>query len=80
MKIYKATLDITLVIPRLKHISLKEFNSNYPVVFVDGENPDEACYKCYHKFADVIITQDKAMLKEIKNIFNDIRITRLETP
>tara|TARA_B100002019_G_scaffold107389_1_gene92208 strand:- start:2354 stop:2596 length:243 start_codon:yes stop_codon:yes gene_type:complete len=80
MKIYKVTIDISLVIPRLKHISLKEFNGNRPIVFVDAENPDDACYQCYHKFAEMILAQDKNMVKEIKDIFNDITIVKLYTP
>jgi len=80
MKIYKITIDISLVIPMLKHINLREYNSERPIIFVEAEDPDDACYKCYHKFAESILKQDKNMIKQIKSIFNDISIKKIDVP
>ena len=58
MRIYKVTMDMLLVMPRLKHISLGEFNGNRPIIFVDAEDPDDACYQSYHKLAAKIMKYD----------------------
>jgi|TARA_R100000995_G_scaffold84201_1_gene62182 hypothetical protein len=80
MKIYKVRFDLSLVLSRLKHIRLREFNSERPLIFVEAENPDEACYKTYHQFAEILLKEDHRLVKEIKDIFNDITITKIETP
>ena len=69
-----------LVMPRLKHVDLREFNSERCTVFVDAEDPDDACYKALHKLAETIIKQDKTMVKAMPEIFNDIRVKKIWTP
>ena len=61
MKIYKIQLDLSLVISRLKKFDLKEFNSPYPLVFVEANDADEACHLAYFKFASVILGQDASV-------------------
>ena len=73
-------MDLELVISRLRKFKLKEYNSPFPIVFVDARDPDDACYKCYHKFAESILKQDKNMIKQIKSIFNDISIKKIDVP
>ncbi len=80
MKIFKVTLDMVLVMSRLKHIDLREFNSENPTIFVDGKDPDEACYKAMHKLAQTIIKQDKNAVKIMTELFNDVRIKKVWTP
>jgi hypothetical protein len=80
MKIYKMTLDLSLVVSRLRNISLKEFNSENPIIFVEAENPDDACYKCYYKFASLVLQQDPEMAGVMKEILRDITIRKMITP
>ena len=80
MKIYKVTLDLTLVLSRLKKFDLKEFNHTRPVVFIDAENPDDACFKAHYKFASLILAQEPKMAKEMKDILHDITITKIMVP
>jgi len=80
MKIYKVTLDLTLVLSRLKKFDLKEFNHTTPMVFIEAENPDDACFKAHYKFASLILAQEPKMAKEMKDILHDITITKIMVP
>jgi hypothetical protein len=82
MKIYKVHMILTLVMPRLKKYELEDYNSSTPIIFVEAQDPDDACYKAMHKLAQKIIRSDHSVetLNFIKDIFNDIRIIKIELP
>jgi len=73
---------LTLVIPRLKKYELEDYNSSTPIIFVEAKDPDDACYKAMHKLAQKILKSDHSVetLNFIKDIFNDIRIIKIEVP
>ena len=77
MIIYKVTLDLTLVMPRLKGFRLGEFNSEQPTVFTEASNPDDACYFTICMFSETILKQKEPASTAIllKDILNDVRIT-----
>ena len=79
MIIYKVTLDLTLVIPRLKGFRLGEFNSLQPTVFTEASNPDDACYFTICRFSETILKQKETASTEIllKEMLHDITITRV---
>ena len=70
---------MTLVLPRLKPYRLGVFNYNHPIVCVDADNPDDACYLGYCKFAETLLKQDEStsMADFIKEIFHDVRIMKV---
>jgi len=80
MKIYKIHMVLTLVMPRLKKYSLGDYNSNTPIIFVEAEDPDGACYIAMHRLASKILKSDHSVetLQFIKDIFYDIRIIKVE--
>ena len=82
MKIYKIHMILTLVMPRLKKYELEDYNSSTTIIFVEAENPDDACYKAMHKLAGKILRSDHSIetLNFIKDIFHDIRIIKIEEP
>lgn len=73
---------LTLVISRLKEYNLDDYNSSTPIIFVEAKDPDDACYKAMHKLAIKILKSDHSIetLNFIKDIFNDIRIIKIEIP
>ena len=79
MKIYVLEFDMTLVLARLKGYKLGIFNYNHPIIFIDADNPDDACYLGYCKFAETLLKQDESssMAEFIKEVFEDIRITKV---
>ena len=58
MKIYKVEMDLSLVISRLKHFELHEYNSEKPILFVEAKSPDDACHKAYFKLVALILKQE----------------------
>ena len=82
MNIYKVSMDLSLVMPRLRKIRLGEYNSERPIIFVEAKDPDEACYLAYHRLAEIILKQDSSTSSSlfVKEIFHDIRIKKLMVP
>ena len=82
MKIYKVELDLSLVMGRLKKYSLQQYNSTYPTVFVEANNPDDACHLAYYQLAEIILKQDlsseTALL--VRELLLDISIKSLSVP
>lgn len=79
MIIYNVTLDLTLVIARLKEFRLGEFNSLCPTVFTEAGNPDDACYFTMCRFSDMILKQKETATTALllKDVLHDIRITKV---
>lgn len=79
MKIYVVTFDLTMVLPRLIQFTLYEFNHEYPNIFIEAPDPDEACYLAYCKFSETLLRQNSSdeNAKAIKEIEHDIRITKV---
>lgn len=79
MKIYTVTLDMTNVLSRLKKFGLAEFNSQFPTIFIDAHDPDEACYLAYCKLSEILLRQDESIATAnlIKKLKHDIRIMKV---
>jgi hypothetical protein len=79
MKIYMVQLDCSLVMSRLRKFNLREFNSEYPILFAEAADPDEACYLIYCKFSETILKQDDSVetARLINSALRDIRITKV---
>lgn len=79
MKIYVVRFDLTMVLSRLVQFNLHEFNHEYPSIFIEAPDPDEACYLAYCKFSETLLRQDSsnATAKTIQEIEHEIRITKV---
>jgi hypothetical protein len=79
MRIYTVELDLGLVFSRLKAFHLKEFNSERPSIFIEANDPDDACYFTSCKFAETILKQNESpeTAELLRDIYPDIRITRV---
>lgn len=79
MKIYVLEFDMTIVLSRLKKFNLYEFNSASPHIFVEANDPDDACYQAYCKFSEILLKQDESMETAvlIKEVFHDMRILKV---
>ncbi len=82
MKIYKVSMDLTLVMASLKSFRLQEYNSENPTIFVEANDPDEACYLAYHQLGQIILKQDSSKKSTllVKELFHDIRIKKITVP
>lgn len=80
MKIYVITLNLKKVFKKLsKMFKLHEFNYEYPNIFIEAKDPDEACHLTYCKFSEIILSQNSSneILKLIKEIEYDISILKV---
>lgn len=82
MKIYRLTLCLQLVIARLKKFNLNEYNSERPIIFVEANDPDEACHRAIYNLTSMIIKQDssKETLELLKELIYDIRVIKIGIP
>ena len=71
---------MSLVIARLKKYNLENYNNKTPIIFIDAEDPDDACYKAYHKLSSKILKQGHSIetIDFCKDIMNDLRIIKVE--
>ena len=85
MKIYVLEFDLTklfegvLVDSRIKRFKLGEFNHERPYIFIEADNPDDACYLGYCKLSETLLKQDESTDTAIliKEIMNDITIRKV---
>ena len=73
---------LTLVMPRLKKYSLDTYNSSTPIIFVEAEDPDDACFIATHKLASKLLRKDHSVesIEFVKEILEDVRIIKVEVP
>lgn len=79
MKIYTVRLDMTYVLGRLKKFQLREFKVQFPILFIEAKDPDDACYFTMCKFSELLLKQKESVetAQLIKTLQNDIRITKV---
>ena len=75
-------MGLSLVISRLKHFELHEYNSEKPILFVEAKSPDDACHKAYFKLVALILKQEhtKETILLTNEILHDISITKVSIP
>jgi hypothetical protein len=73
---------LTLVISRLKKFRLNEYNSENPILFIQANDPDDACNKAICNLATIIFKQDNSIetIKFVRDLFYDIRIEKVYVP
>jgi hypothetical protein len=82
MKTYKVFMDLTLIIYELTKFDLKEYNTSFPIIFVESSDPDGACYKALYRLIQIILRQDASMETTMlcRKLKNEIRITKVFVP
>ena len=79
MKLYKVFMDLELVISRLRVFRLKEYNSSFPIVFVEAKDPDDACFRALYNLVSNILSQDSSPETSIlcREIVFDIKVIKV---
>jgi hypothetical protein len=82
MKTYKVYMDLTLIIYQLTKFDLKEYNTAFPIVFVESDDPDGACFKAIYKLIQMILGQDNSpeTATLCRRLKNDVRIIKVFVP
>ena len=50
-------MDLSLVINELSSFRLMQYNSAFPIVFVEAKSPDDACFKATYGLLQIIMNQ-----------------------
>lgn len=73
---YQVVLDLSVVLPKVKHLKVKleKFDKISVVLGVEAKDPDDACYLAYKEFCDHVMSQSdnsktKDLLLELKYDF-----------
>jgi len=75
-------MDLSLVMSRLIKFKLREYSSNFPTIFVEARDPDEACHLAYYKLVEILLKQDDSPQTSAlaKEILFDITIRKIQVP
>ncbi len=61
MKTYRIMLDISNVFSRIRHLFLKSYNSPFPTIFVNADDPDDACFVVLNDLIKIIMKQNPSI-------------------
>lgn len=70
MKIYKVHMDLLQAMPLLKKFNLGEYSIAFPIIFIEADDPDQACHLAYYRLVENILKQDAS--QETSNLIHDI--------
>ena len=73
-------MDLSLVINDLTKFKLHQYNSAFPILFVEASNPDEACFKATYNLLQIVMSQDSSIEARLlcRQIKHDIRVIKVE--
>jgi hypothetical protein len=65
----------------LKRFSLKEFSLPFTLIFIEEDNPDDACYELITRLIKIILSQDQSIPARIlcRKIRKKIRIDKIQS-
>lgn len=65
----------------LKKFSLKEFSLPFALIFIEEENPDDACYALLTRLIRIILSQDHSIPTRIlcRKIRKKMRIDKIQS-
>jgi hypothetical protein len=79
MRTYRILLDISNVFSKIRHLFLKTYNSPFPTIFVNADNPDDACFIVFNDLIKIIMKQNQSIEMRIicRKIVKESRIDRV---
>lgn len=81
MRNFKFSIDLSDMQTDLKKFSLKEFSLPFALIFIEEENPDDACYELLTRLIRIILSQDHSIPTRIlcRQIRKKIRIDKIQS-
>lgn len=73
---------MALILPRLSKFRLETYNYEEAIIFLDANDPDEACYKVFYNFSVILLKQDGSveMALFLEELRDDFRIKKVVSP
>ena len=81
MRNFKIYIDLSDVYLELAKLDLRKFRDPFDVVFVEAENPDEACLIVIRRIVSAIMQESDSLTNRIlcEKLKRTIRIDRIES-
>lgn len=81
MRNFKLSIDLSDLQPDLKRFALKEFSLPFITIFIEEDNPDDACYELLIKLIRLILSQDSSLNTRIvcRKIRKLMRIDKIQS-
>jgi|LakMenE18May11ns_1017448.scaffolds.fasta_scaffold8810999_1 hypothetical protein len=79
MRNFKLSIDLADVHSELRKYLLREYSLPYSLIFVEADDPDDACYLVLYKLIKILMDQDPSIKTRIlcKKIKKTIRIDKI---
>jgi hypothetical protein len=77
--IYKIEIDISKILPLLKKVGIHRYKQESTHIFVQADDPDEACFIALAKLAQQMLEENNtaAVKDSIKNLRHMVRVVKL---
>lgn len=81
MRNFKLTIDLSNFHAELKRFTLKEYSIPFALVFIEADDPDEACNTILNRLMKLLLDQDPSIDTRIlcKRIKREIRIDKIQS-
>lgn len=79
MRNYKLLIDFFDIYPELTRFDLYEFHTPFMLIFIESQDPDEACHIAMLRLMKLIMKQDGSIETRIicRNIRRNFRIDKI---
>ena len=77
--IYKIEIDISKILPLLKKLGIHRYKNESTHIFVQADDPDEACFIALAKLAQQMLEENNtaAVKNTIKDLRHMVRVVKL---
>jgi hypothetical protein len=81
MRNFKLSIDLSDLQADLKKFKLKEFSLPFSIIFIEENNPDDACYELLSRLMKLILSQDNSIGTRIicRKIRKLMRIDKIQS-
>jgi hypothetical protein len=81
MRNFKLSIDLSDLQADLKKFTLREFSLPFSIIFIEENNPDDACYELLLRLMRLILSQDNSINTRIicRKIRKLMRIDKIQS-
>lgn len=80
MRNFKVSIDLSDLQTDLKRFVLREFSLPFSIIFIEEDNPDDACYELLTRLMKLILSQNNSIETRImcRKIRQKLRIDKIQ--
>lgn len=81
MRNFKVSIDLSDLQQDLKNFVLREFSLPFSIIFIEEDNPDDACYELLTRLMKLILSQNNSIDTRIicRKIRQKLRIDKIQS-